>query len=90
MDQCPECNSSLFEYMPGEWKEGICWECGHYESDSPAYKACPKMFVNLVRENPQEFIKKYLFSIPPQMQHHDKTPEDATEPVKAVTASVRE
>lgn len=58
---CPECSSIMFEYEEDAWLEWICWECGHYESNTPAFKSCSEMFDNMVRENPQKFIEKHLF-----------------------------
>lgn len=37
----------------------VCWHCGRYESDTPAFKIMPELFVDLVRENPSYYIKKF-------------------------------
>lgn len=59
--KCPDCSSVMSEYVDGDWLEWICWDCGYYMSNTPAFKSCPEMFKNIIRENPQKFIKKHLF-----------------------------
>jgi DNA-directed RNA polymerase subunit M/transcription elongation factor TFIIS len=79
---CPECGLRLYEYREGDWTEYVCWKCGHYESNSPAFKSAPYLFVNLVRDNPIHFMKKYskYSSSPTQNQHDFKHQDDSTEP----------
>jgi len=51
---CPNCNTSLQDYFDtsSSFTEHVCWKCGHYESNSPAYLSNPDGFKNIVRENP--------------------------------------
>ena len=64
MDSCPECQSPLCDYHHGDLTERICWNCGHYESDSQAYTDCPAMFKDIVRKNPTRFLHRFLKVIP--------------------------
>ncbi|GEM_PF-2332535 len=57
--ECPACSSKVYEYCDGRWKEWICWRCGHYESDTPAFKAYPHLFRDIVRKNATYFLEKY-------------------------------
>lgn len=50
----------MCEYHSKQWTERICWSCGYYESDSPAYRAYPELFRNMVKENPKIFMKEIL------------------------------
>lgn len=82
MNACPECNNRLYEYKDGVWLEWICWICGHYESNTPAFKACPYLFKDLLRNNPIRFLEKYAHYKPQtEFQQRNKTTEDPTEPV---------
>lgn len=56
---CPACSSRLYEYRDGGWTEWICWSCGHYQSDTPAFRAQPELFYDVVRKNGGYFMKKY-------------------------------
>lgn len=51
---CPDCNILLQDYFDYSscFTEYICWKCGHYESNSPAYLSNPDIFENMIRENP--------------------------------------
>lgn len=69
MIECPECRNPLYLFSQGEWSEWICWKCGHYESNSPAYRSNPALFVNLVRDNPMRFFKRKL--APDESLHRD-------------------
>jgi hypothetical protein len=60
MTKCPECQSLLCEYSDECWTDKICWNCGYYESNTPAFKKHPEFFKNMVRENPMGFMKKFL------------------------------
>lgn len=60
MADCPSCHSTLCEYKNNEYLERICWNCGYYDSNSPAFKAHPEFFRNIVRENPSHFMKMFL------------------------------
>jgi DNA-directed RNA polymerase subunit M/transcription elongation factor TFIIS len=64
MEICPECRCKLYEYAEEIWQSLVCWKCGHYESSSPAYKAQPSLFVNLVRDSPEYFMRKLLTTHP--------------------------
>jgi hypothetical protein len=65
----------------------ICWRCGHYESNTPAFKSAPYLFKDLVRDDPEHFMRKYCsptenkhnFS-PTEFQQRNKTTDDETEP----------
>jgi hypothetical protein len=59
--KCPECNNSLYDYFEPEtgFTQSICWKCGHYEDNSPAFQLLPKSFTNLLRDNPIYFMKKF-------------------------------
>ena len=74
----------MSDYRVEGWTEKICWYCGHYESDSPIYRKYPKLFENMVRENPTYFLKKFLKLRPSDeyLQQH-KSDEEFTEPVNA-------
>ena len=56
---CPACGRRLYEYRDGRWKEWICWRCGHYQSDTPAFRSQPELFRDVVRRNGEFFLKKY-------------------------------
>lgn len=58
---CPECNGKLLDYFDKKscLIESVCWKCGHYESNSEGYRKTPEMFVDMVREEPVYFMKKY-------------------------------
>jgi hypothetical protein len=58
---CPACNHKIYEYRDGKWTEWICWRCGHYESDTPAFKAYPHLFQDIVRKNRGYFLEKYAY-----------------------------
>ena len=51
MKNCPECGSTLYDKQDGRWIVLTCWVCGHYESNSPAFKTVPDLFGNMLREN---------------------------------------
>lgn len=61
MNNCPECNEKLYGYIDFEsgFTQSICWKCGHYQDNSPAYKLMPESFKNIVRENPFYFLNKF-------------------------------
>jgi len=64
--------------------ERICWNCGYYESNSPAYKLRPELFRNVVRDDPIHFMKKFLNIIPSdESKQSHKPDEDVTEPITA-------
>lgn len=72
MPLCPECNVPISKYVVDDWVEQICWNCGHYESDSPAYKTSPSLFKNIVRDNPHYFIRKFLRIVPADESLHER------------------
>ena len=51
---CTNCSKLLQDYFDASsgFTEYICWKCGYYESNSPAYRSNPNGFKNMVRENP--------------------------------------
>jgi hypothetical protein len=65
MDICPDCGSPLCRYGNNinPYHDFICWSCGFYSSDSPAFTKHPYLFKNMVRENPQYFISRFLNAI---------------------------
>ena len=73
---CPECGGRLYERIdpPSGFTDLLCWACGHYESNSPAFKNHPEMFTNLLRENLNLFYKS------PAPKHPFKSPEDEALP----------
>jgi hypothetical protein len=58
---CPACSRRIYEYRDGRWTEWICWRCGHYQSDTPAFKAYPHLFHDIVRQNRDYFLEKYAY-----------------------------
>ena len=76
MKICPNCkNGKLFNYfdLHSGFIQSICWNCGHYESNSPAYKLSPKSFENLFRDNPLDFMKKCIYQ---PIGNKEKSTED--------------
>ena len=61
MTECPACSRKAYEYRDGRWTEWICWRCGHYESDTPAFMAYPQLFRDIVRKNKDYFLEKYAY-----------------------------
>jgi len=85
-EECPECHSPISQYKSADWREWICWNCGHYESNSPAYRSYPELFENMVRNDPTKFMKEYLKIVPPnESKQTNKPEEEATEPKSGVT-----
>lgn len=71
----------MCEYPVKDWLEYICWNCGYYQSDSPAYKLHPELFENIVIENPLQFIQRFLTLKPSDDSYHDdKSDEKLPEP----------
>lgn len=67
--------------MDGDWPVRICWNCGHYEEDTPAYKALPELFENMVRKNPMRFMRKYLgLGLSDENLQGKASDDDLTEP----------
>ena len=60
MNFCPDCQSVLIDYYSANYYESICWNCGYYKSNSPAFLHNPELFKNMIRDDPQYFIQKYL------------------------------
>ncbi|WP_148700370.1 hypothetical protein [Candidatus Nitrososphaera evergladensis] len=56
---CPTCGNSVYEYRDGRWTEWICWRCGHYQADTPAFTAQPDLYRDIVRKNGRYFMQKY-------------------------------
>lgn len=61
LPKCPACNGNVYEYRDGDWTEWICWKCGHYDSDTPAFRACPHLFHDIVRKNGNYYLTKYAY-----------------------------
>ncbi|TLY08673.1 MAG: hypothetical protein E6K88_06290 [Thaumarchaeota archaeon] len=59
LTECPACSHKIYEYRDGRWTEWICWTCGHYEPDTPAFKAYPYLLHDVVRKNSNYFLEKY-------------------------------
>ena len=78
MKACPECESKLYEYFDKRWIVLICWKCGHYESNSEAYRTDPDYYENLVRENPVHFMRKFGSST--EKKHIEDSTDNETEP----------
>ncbi len=49
------------ENRDGRWTEWICWRRGHYDSNTPAFKAYPHLFCDIVRRNRDYFLEKYAY-----------------------------
>jgi hypothetical protein len=58
---CPRCQGNSYRYLDGMWTEWICWKCGSYESDTPAFKQSPELFYDIVRKNEKFFMSKYAY-----------------------------
>jgi TPP-dependent pyruvate/acetoin dehydrogenase alpha subunit len=73
----------MSKYVTDDFTEQICWNCGHYESDSPAYRQHPELFENIARENPIHFIRKFLQLniLADEKKQPFRTDEEGTEPV---------
>ncbi len=56
---CPCCESGIYNYNDGKWTERICWGCGYYDSDIPAFKESPHLFYDIVRKNANYYLVKY-------------------------------
>jgi len=56
----PICHIPMCKYKNEGFIEIICWNCGEYNSNSPAFMRHPDWFKNMVRENPQHFLEKFL------------------------------
>ena len=67
--ECPVCRCKIYECCDGKWTEWICWRCGHYESDTPAFKAYPDLFHDIVRKNRDYFLVKYTYSGRDKVRH---------------------
>ena len=78
---CPECSFSMGSYRNGDYIVQICWNCGHYESDSPAYHLNPSLFKNMVRDNPQQYMCLFLKMKPAdEILQRKRNAKDFTEP----------
>ena len=74
-------------YIDG-WIEQICWNCGYYKSNSPAYREYPEMFKDIVRKNPSYFMKKFLKIAPSdEFSQQKKSDKDYTEPISVTLIS---
>lgn len=59
--QCQACKCRIYGYNDGSWMEWICWRCGYYESNTPAFKEDPELFRDLVRKNANYYLVKYAY-----------------------------
>jgi hypothetical protein len=80
IDLCPECQCPISHYNVGDWTETICWNCGHYESNSPAFVSDPARFKDMVRKDPQYFFRKFLVEPSDGFLQRKKPDKDFTEP----------
>jgi len=81
VNNCPICQCPMCEYVSENWQVRICWACGHYESDSPAYREHPKLFENLVRDDPLHFIAEFLKrGTSDEFSQKKRSDKDYTEP----------
>lgn len=79
---CSDCGSPLCEYQVEGIIERICWNCGHYESTSQAYKEHPELFKNMIRNKPLYFIERFIhFKVSDKFLQRKKSDEDFTEPL---------
>lgn len=62
LQKCNECGYNLHLYKDESFVVRICWLCGYYESNSPAFKLNPSLYVDMVRENPSYFMNKFCKS----------------------------
>lgn len=84
MNPCPICQSPMCQYNY-DGVQCICWNCGHYESDSQAYREYPKLFENMVQENPAYFLKKFLkLKLSDESLQRNPSDGDFTEPIKRI------
>jgi len=65
---CPKCNVPLRAERTGTFTEWICWDCGYYESDTPAYRAHPELFLNMIRDNPHMFTRRIVSPLDDQTE----------------------
>lgn len=77
---CPECQCPISSYDIGDWTEKIYWNCGHYESDSPAFKSNPAVFKDIVRKDPKHFFNKFLVKPSDGFLQRKKSDKDLTKP----------
>lgn len=59
MFRCGSCRNAMYEYMDGRWTEWICWRCGNYSANTPAFMAQPDLYRDIVRKNGTFFMRKY-------------------------------
>lgn len=59
MFRCGSCTGAMYEYRDGRWTEWICWKCGSYSSNTPAFTAQPHLYRDIVRKNGSFFMRKY-------------------------------
>ena len=60
-DKCARCQGKFYSYRDGRWTEWICWKCGNYEADTPAFMQSPLLFHDVVRKNAKYFMSKYAY-----------------------------
>jgi hypothetical protein len=56
---CPCGSGRMYCYRDSKWREWICWSCGNYDSDTPAFRQSPELYRDIVRKNGTYFLNKY-------------------------------
>jgi len=64
MDYCPECQSALCTYSSNSYVERICWTCGYYDSNSPAFRKHPNLFKNMIHDDTDYYMGMFLGAKP--------------------------
>lgn len=79
MKDSSECDGLIYDYRDQQtgFIQSVCWKCGYYEDNSPAFSLMPDFFKNLVRENTTYFIRKFAVNrqetriiLPTRKQNH--------------------
>ena len=80
MNECPECKNQLYGYLDHSsgFTQTVCWVCGHYEDDSPAFRLMPELFKDVLRNNRVHFMRKFAHQ--PKVNTNNTTDKE-TEPV---------
>ena len=82
MVECQNCQCPMCEYTNEGFTESICWNCGKYLSNSPAFVRHPDLFRDIVRKNPLHYMKKFLRFVPADgILQRKPNDEDLTEPL---------
>ena len=64
MKNYTNCSGLLHDYLDKEtgFIQSICWKCGYYEDNSPAFRLLPESFKSLFRDNPIHFMRKFAIN----------------------------